>query len=234
MKKVVYSLGCSWMVPNWNMAAANGSPPETHLIELMKADGIEVIQHASNGSSNSSTIRRALECKTQPTHIIWCQTDPYRDRQTEHGQPYGEGNAHWYLRSAYQDFSKLVRCWPNAKIAVIGGLTPLHVSMYRFFGTRISYIKIDWMKEILDRDIHVQTIISKNVNTVSIPTDGYGYSMSIDKNDVLQWMTLQDLDNAQRRMTAMAMSKLFPDNGHPGDVAHSLLYADLKASGFLT
>jgi hypothetical protein len=212
-------IGDSWSVPNYR--DPNGDPKETHSEFLLKNLGHTVHNCGMNGGSNFGTLDRAkvyLSGKEigHPAHlpnqgmirtdqekidlVIWFHTEPYRDiHLISPTNKTIDQQLHEICGIIYREYKDFLDSL-NAKIAVIGGCSDIHDTLYEYITPDFCWPS--WQKKLLGIGS-----MGFNLSSGTTPTE----------NDI------QLLDNSLKVIQAMMESSYFPDNCHPGKQAHKEL-----------
>lgn len=235
--KTILIIGDSWGVPNYE--GTPGSPPETHTEYRLRELGYTVYNCAINGGSNSKSANLASKFLSgEPTVlepiylinklypegiattvdkdlkidvIIWFHTEFMRGEykfdfvNTSIEQNIIHGAQHDY--TIVRDF---LNERPHAKLVVIGGQSPVITDILYQYLTPDLVIQ-DWRSELLNMPLPtVHTLIKPELWVEPSRVDTMDYKLKV-------------LEDHKIILDAMQNSDLFPDNCHPGGVAHEQL-----------
>ena len=235
--KTILIIGDSWGVPNYE--GTPGSPPETHTEYRLRELGYTVYNCAINGGSNGKSANLASKFLSgEPTVlepiylinklypegiattvdkdlkidvIIWFHTEFMRGEykfdfvNTSIEQNIIHGAQHDY--TIVRDF---LNERPHAKLVVIGGQSPVITDILYQYLTPDLVIQ-DWRSELLNMPLPtVHTLIKPELWVEPSKVDTMDYKLKV-------------LEDHKIILDAMQNSDLFPDNCHPGGVAHEQL-----------
>lgn len=211
-------LGCSWAVPNY--FGGEGDLPETHTEMLLKTLGHQVYNCAINGGSNMQSLNRARACirgepiqhpayktkiiqYTTPITIdllVWFHTDLGRDTSIVNNIDCSiDQQLSKICNLVYKDYANFINEL-QCKVAIIGGCSDIHQSLYKYI--QPNFCLPSWQKKLIN-------------------ASSMGFRFNLVKNPTKK--DIEFLDNAKLVISLMKKSKLFPDNCHPGGIAHKEL-----------
>lgn len=182
-------------------------PSHTHLSNLLRA-GHNINNTARPGSSNLRAINRALTHEADL--LIWFHTEALRDKPQ--GKQFRvEALAQELAGEAYHQFHEL-ETQLGARTIVIGGQAPVYTEQFLEICNTPLLLIPNWHSDILG----VSLPWVHWLNTLDVFEDPLCLDSAEDKLRMLEQANqILDLDSA---------SDLFPDNAHPGAVAHAALF----------
>ena len=182
-------------------------PSHTHVANRLRTSH-NLVNTARPGSGNFTAINRALTHEADL--LIWFHTETLRDRLR--GQEfYVETLAQELAVEAYHQFHEL-ETHLGAQAIVIGGQAPVYTQQYLEICNTPLLLIPNWHSSILGETLPWVHWL----NTLDVFEDPLCLDSAEDKLRMLeQANTILDLDSA---------SELFPDNAHPGRVAHDALF----------
>lgn len=197
-------IGDSWGVPNYT--DPRGAPPEDHLEYRLKNLGYNVFNHAINGASNQQSME-SVNFTTLPEidWIVWFHTECFRyefDPSKTHDE-----NLIFESNKLYK-YAKLFFSRTKSQLAVIGGQSPIGPKIKNIFYKYIKpdFIIEDWRSEILGEQLPE----SYTVSNITWQTH------NADTTQVQH----QLINVHEYILRVMRNSSSFPDNCHPGSLAH--------------
>lgn len=210
-RPLVWILGDSWGTPL-------GLPPHMqedhdHLDGLLRQHGHGVENFARCAGSNRETIQRALDHDgPHPDYIVWFHTESLRDFEPSIGYFRIREAILKHAQLNYEHFKELLDK-TGAKDVIIGGQAPVIPSLLVHSP---YHIIVDWRGELLDMPSMMthsvcHTYLFEHLNCKDTP-----------KN------RLRILEQNERILDAERASADFPDDCHPGGVAHRELFGRIS------
>ena len=210
-------VGCSWGVPNYS--GQYGDPPDTHTEFLLKANGHGVINCAANGASNLQSLDRAnlylagksirhpafpefktrLQLEDTDIKIDWVVWFQTAFLRDDQSVLPSDTLIKDIAQLTYSRYQAFFKKL-GAKVALIGGNSDLHPCYKDYVNP--DFVVKSWRSMILGQD------------PVEFDLDDPELEFKFIDNEV----RLQNLKND---------NKFFPDNHHPGAIAHADLVEEL-------
>lgn len=193
------------------------SSTQMHLHQYLEQAGHTVTNFSVPGASNGESISRAIDAidsTPSPDYMIWFHTESLRERI--HGlldRPYGimELTRQQALQN-YLYWKKLIDR-TQARDIIIGGQAPVIVDLLQH---QPYHVIEDWRCELL----RIPSIMTHSV----CHRDLFEHPNCRDDYKIRMDMLAQN-----EMIVDMARdSKLFPDNAHPGTVAHKALFKRIQ------
>lgn len=233
--KTILMIGDSWGVPNYE--GLPGDPPETHSEFRFRELGYKVYNCSMNARGNLAPLDLAKKYLSGETvilepiqlynesrsqglpkvidivnpkidYIIWFHTESMRELQNK--KVTLNENIKNAACETYIMMKNFFKEHPLAKKVVIGGQAPIVADIYdKFLSPHVDYIIMDWRSEILGVEMpEVHTLTHTHWVDDSPDTTEFKLDL-LEKHDII--------------LKAMADSPYFPDNCHPGGIAHGKL-----------
>ena len=210
-------LGCSWGVPNYS--GLYGDPIDTHTEYLLKAKGHNVINCAGNGASNLQSLDRANlylagkpirhpafpEVKTRShledldIKIDWVIWFQTAFLRDDKSVLPSETLIKDIAQLTYSRYQSLFKKL-KSKVALVGGNSDLHPCYKEYIDP--EFVIKSWRSTILGQE-----------------------PVEFDIND--PELEFKFIDNELQLQNLKNNSKFFPDNHHPGAIAHANLVTEL-------
>ena len=209
-------LGDSWGEPNWRGPQYNDrhSPSFTaqgHSANLLAQRGYTVFNYSESGRGNMTTWLK-LQSNPPPRadHVIWFHTEIARDfSQDQVGDLWTELDT-----TADRVYSRisgiLTQYLEGVPLTVIEGQSQCHQPQFDHYIKDCHVIK-DWRARLLGQDSLPYTPLLAQICGTGDPFARWTNSTE----EKSQWITDTELV-----LDLMKHSDLFPDNAHPGDLAH--------------
>ena len=207
-------IGDSWGEPNWRFPMP-GYSAEGHISQLLHYLGHRVYNSSIRGGTNLSAWESA---QGMPAHkesdlVIWFHTEVSRDfRPPQSGWTLDESLAQTSQR-VYRDISHIRQeLVPRARLWVIEGQAPVYSPhFYQWF--KPDYWTRDWRSQILAQPMPLSQLVGP------LSSNDQWLAQCRDPIEVQsQWVS-----DVELIMSSMRASPLFPDQCHPGDLAHKEL-----------
>ena len=209
-------VGDSWGEPNWRRPIP-GHTAEGHVSYLLQHQGFAVENYSISGGSNLATWLNLARNSRRPIDwIIWFHTDISRDflghelDHPWHSQELIDRTAN----RVYGDIQRIVsQSAVAANMLVIEGQSCVHEP---HFSERFSWARMirDWRSQLLGQQMPRTQLLG--------PMSSGGGNFLDNCRDSYE-RKMQLITDVETVLQAMHEHDLFPDNCHPGDLAHQQL-----------
>ena len=207
--KTIWIWGDSWAEPLWDNPLPN-SNPENHLEFILKRKGYSVINYGKVGEDNLYSINLSKKSSTNPDYILWYHTECFRSKVKDNERWYIEDKLKELSIKIYTEAANIVRK-TNSKLIVIEGQSVVYKSTYESILKKNVHYKIDdWRSFLVGYKLPECHFISCYHHLEHNCLDSAYKKIKI----------LKDVEVIRR---ATENHYHFPDQGHPGDKAQTLL-----------
>lgn len=214
--KTVWICGDSWSVPNYE-APVTGYRAKYHTAEILADQGYQVRCHGQPGHGNNTSVdsmERFLEYADWPDFIVWFHTAIFRDCYSIQQPELMNERMPLVAHDTYTRYQHIVDR-TQAKLVVIEGHAPVYQPLFD------QLVKPDWF---------VENWRGKILGIPDLP-QSHWYCQSRE----LATQTSYTQDQIESEITKLERitpalhdrPDLFPDQSHPGDLAHMQLALDL-------
>jgi hypothetical protein len=211
--RYIIIMGDSWGEPNWRRPQP-GFTPQGHTANLLAQRGYTVFNYSESGRGNmTSWLKLQKNPPPRADHIIWFHTEIVRDMSNDYTGLLNE-QLDLGAEQIYRRIQGIQQQYVEAAdLIVIEGQSQVHQPHFdRYFPQR--RLIADWRAELLAQDSLPYTPL-----LAQICGEGDAFARWTDSSEVKQQM----LTDTERVLDLMRDSELFPDNAHPGDLAHEQL-----------
>ena len=207
--KTIWIWGDSWAEPIWDNPLPN-SNPEKHLEFILKRKGYNVTNYGKSGEDNLYSINLSNNNKNYPEYIVWYHTECFRSKVKD--------NKEWFINEKLEEISTKIYNEvvnvikkTNAKLILIEGQSVVYKKTYERILKDYVYYKIDdWRSFLVGHKLPECYFISCYHHLEHNCLDSTNKKIKI----------LTDVETIRK---ATENHYHFPDQGHPGDDAQTLL-----------
>lgn len=212
--KKIWIWGDSWAEPIHDNPLPN-SNPSGHIETLLKNKGYIVTNFGKSGEDNLYSINLAKKSKDYPDYVIWFHTECFRTKE--------KNNKKWYIEDTLKNLSFTIYTEAaqlldkiKSKLILIEGQSVVEKTNYKKILKPYVYHFIeDWRSQLIGRKLPECHFISCWHHLE------YGCKNTLEEKSKI-------LDAAKIIQRSTEQSHLFPDGGHPGNIAHTQLLETIE------